>query len=138
MDEDLKYVENELSMKLRGALLGKTLNAFGDDGFGQRGQHPFAKFYKILDVDVGAYLKTWKDKGNTIEAQLVIRLEDYHWPTLDAITDQNLELSLTKLLTDAGMKRSDLEFVNIKTQMVYVGYSSMAFNLDVPSLMDWA
>jgi len=69
------------------ALIGKQVYAFGEDGFGQYGKHPFAQYYTIKNVNV--YLGADPVLGK-FRTTVTILLDGYDSSTFGHIyTDKN-------------------------------------------------
>lgn len=115
-------------MLLEKALLGKTVCAFGEDGFGQYGRHDQAYWFTIKSVEILVYDGLYK-----IDASVVMRLEGYDSNVLGHImTDKNFEISLRSHLKAA---RLDPESLKWQKNADYQGVWTVAMDIDLDTLM---
>ena len=128
-------IEEDCTVLLERALLGKDICAFGEDGQGLYGTSERAHWYTIKDVEVEVLVDD-DDDPSEISATAAITLTGYDSDvTGHVMTDKNFEIRLRSLLQAATIDPACLTWQADDSDQ---GIWTVVMNLDVGLLLDWA
>lgn len=108
------------------ALLNQSIAAFGADGCGKYGTHPFAQYFKIEAITIDAYM----DEDDHVDAFVNLHLENYSASQLQMCTDKNAILSVQNLLSAAMIDRTSISWAPISRQQE----KCICFSIDLKKL----
>jgi hypothetical protein len=122
-------LEEDSTALLERALLGETVCAFGEDGFGKHGKNSFASWYVVSGIDVNVV------DVPIVHGTVTITLHGYNSDVTGLVmTDKNLEISLGAHLKAAGIDAGSLEWQEDTDSQ---GTGSVTMNINFDLLFGW-
>lgn len=126
-------IEEDCELLLERALLNKTINAFGEDGFGQYGKCDTPQYYNVTHIFIS--IKADDDNAPTIvTGKLLVRLLGYDSDITGlVITDKNFDISFQNALAASGIPHDALVILPADEQPRF----SVAFDINIGKLLNW-
>lgn len=132
MDREFRLqIQNDCTILLVRALMGKDLSMFGVDGNGEHGSDYMGHTHNVLDIKV---IIDDDSDINMPEGWAIVSLEGYDASVYGhAMTDKNIEISLNANLALEEIDAECWSWANLEEQ----GQTYVCLRLDVNKLLSW-